>query len=106
MAITLLKYGVGVDRERVLEARKKAEEIVKVSPFEMIMGERGMGEGYDGVTISLHKDYGSYLEFKTWLRHWLPVAAVKIGSFLLDLSDPLHYRPLTFSTLAEHLLSL
>ncbi len=54
MAITLIKYNVdaAVDRERRLEAREKAMEIVKQSPFEMVMAEHGMGIGYDGVTIS------------------------------------------------------
>jgi len=106
MAITLLKYGTGIDRERVLEAREKGKEITKESPFEMVMAERGMGIDYDGVTISFHKDYRTFVRFKNWMRQSLPVEPKKMDSFLISLDDEIHYRPLTFSTLAKHLLTL
>ncbi len=108
MAITLIKYNVdaAVDRERRLEAREKAMEIVKQSPFEMVMAEHGMGIGYDGVTISFHKDYNAYVEFKRWIRQSLPLKATKMDSFLVSLDDRFRYKPLTFSTLAKHLLTL
>lgn len=104
MVITLLKYG-NVGHEEVLKARAEARQIVKEAPFEMIMGERGSGAGYDGVTISYHKDYRSCIRFKNWLRKWLPLPAIKMDSFIIVLGDEVKYRPLTFSTLAKHLLT-
>lgn len=106
MAITLLKYSTNVDMERVVEAREKAKEIVKESPFEMIMAQKGIGINYDGATISFHKDYGAFVKFRDQLRQSLPVKADKIDSFLINLDDETQYRPLTFSTLANHLLTL
>ncbi len=104
MAITLLKYGVGVDKEKVQAAREKGKEIVKGSPSEMVMAERGMGIGYDGITISFHKNYSSFTRFKNRIRQSLPVKDEKMDSFLVNLDDELHFRPLTFSTLAKHML--
>ena len=106
LAITLFKYGSQVPREEVLEARGKAKEVVKESPFEMVMAERGMGAGYDGVTISIHRDYGSYLKFQRWVRQSNPANIENIASFLVNLDDEIRFRPLTFSTLAHHLLKL
>lgn len=104
MALTLFRYPEGVDKENILKARKRALEIVKESPSEMIMAERGLGLGYDGVTISFHKDYGSFVEYRNWTRQMHPVIAADVESFLVNLDDEVQYRPLTFSTLAKHLL--
>ncbi len=106
MAITLLKYETNVSRAQVLEARKNAQEIVKASPFEMIMAERGIGMDYDGVTISFHKDYAAFVAFREWVKASLPTRHEKLDSFLVNLDDPVHFKPLTFSTLAKHLLKL
>ena len=106
MAVTLFKYATGLEREKVLEARKKAKAILKESLLEMVITERGNGIGYDGVTISFHKDYGSYIQFINLARQLHPVAAIKMDSFLVSLDDKVRYRPLTFSTLAKHLLKL
>lgn len=106
LAITLFKYGSQVPRKEVLKAREKAKEVVKESPFEMIMAERGMGAGYDGVAISIHRDYGSYLKFQNWMRQSNPAPIKNIESFLVNLDDEIHFRPLTFSTLANHLLKV
>lgn len=104
MALTLFKYPEGVDKEKILKARKSAMEIVKESPYEMIMAERGLGLGYDGITISLHKDYGTFVNYRNWTRQIHPVIASDVESFLVNLDDEVRYRPLTFSTLAKHLL--
>jgi DNA-binding Lrp family transcriptional regulator len=106
MAITLLKYETNIDRAQVLEARKNAKEIVKASPFEMIMAERGIGMDYDGVTISFHKDYAAFVAFREWVKESLPTRHEKLNSFLVNLDDHVHFKPLTFSTLAKHLLKL
>jgi len=104
MAITFFRYPKGVEKEKVLKARKAAKEIVKESPSEMIMVERGLGLGYDGITISYHKDYAAFIEYNNWTRQMHPVEILDVESFLVNLDDELHYRPLTLSTLAQHLL--
>lgn len=104
MAITLLKYETGIEQAKVAEARKKGKEIVKESPFEMIVAERGIGIDYDGVTISFHRNYGDFVKFRDWVKQSIPTRAIKLDSFLVNLKDEVHFRPLTFSTLAKHLL--
>jgi len=106
MVMTFLKYKKGIDQEEVFKARKKAREVTPASPFEMILGERGMGLGFNGVTISFHKNLASYFEYENWLRQWDFIEAAETESFLISLDDKVHYRPLTFSTLAKHLLKL
>jgi hypothetical protein len=86
--------------------RKTALAIVEQSPCELVLAENGMGTGYDGMTISFQKDYPAYVAFKNWIRRVLPLKAMKIDSFLVDLEDKAHYGLLTFATLAEHVLTL
>jgi DNA-binding Lrp family transcriptional regulator len=92
-----------LNKEEAERARKLLAESVKNRQFEFIMLERGLGLGFDAVIISLHKDYSSYVDVLKWLRGFDFVDVTKIDSFLVDLADEVHYRPLTFSTLAEHL---
>lgn len=104
MAITLFKYGTDVDLEKMREARERGKQAAKEGPLEMVMAERGIGADYDGVTISFHQTYGDFTKFRERAKQMLPTKAYKIDSFLVNLDDDIHYRPLTFSTLADHLL--
>jgi DNA-binding Lrp family transcriptional regulator len=104
MAITLFKYGTDVDLEKMREAREKGKQAAKEGPLEMVMAERGIGADYDGVTISFHQNYRDFTKFRERAKQMLPTKAYKIDSFLVNLDDEIHYRPLTFSTLANHLL--
>ena len=106
IAITLYKYDTSVEGRRVKNAREKAKKIVKESPPEMVLAARGIGIGYDEVTISFHKDYTPYVRFKDLARQLYPIALAKMESFLVDLDDEIRYKPLTVSTLAEHQLKL
>ncbi len=93
-----------LNKEEAERAKKLLADSVKNKQFEFIMLERGLGLGFDAVVISLHEDYSSYLNVLKWLRQFAFVDVTKIDSFLIDLADEVHYRPLTFSTLAKHLL--
>jgi DNA-binding Lrp family transcriptional regulator len=104
MSITLFKYNTNVDLEKMDEARESAMREMKKIPPEMVIAERGIGMDYDGVAISFHRSYGEFAEFRDRIRQVLPVEAYKVDSFLVNLDDGVHYRPLTFSTLAHHLL--
>ena len=94
-----------LDKDAAEKAKKTLTDSVKNKQFEFIMLERGLGLGFDGVIVSFHKDYSSYLNVLKWLRQFEFLEVEKIGSFLVDLDDEVHYRPLTFSTLARDLLS-
>jgi len=111
MAVTLATINASGDEKHVLEIGKMARKVFQESaPLEIIFSARGMGLGYQGIIISLHKDYASYLK----LRDWLIVASAKaynfldastIEGFVISLDDTVHYRNLTFSTLAKSLLN-
>jgi len=93
-----------LDKEESRKAMKALVESVKEKYFEFIMLERGQGLGCDGVIISLHKDYNSYLKVLEWLKQLDFLKVDKTDSFLINLDDEVRYRPLTFSTIANVLL--
>jgi len=90
-----------LEKEEAERAGKTLADSVKDKQFEFIMLERGDGLGFDGVVISLHEDYASYLKVLEWLRQFDFLEMKKINSFLINLEDNVRYRPLTFSTLAK-----
>ena len=100
MAITFA-LSRSLDKEQAQKAQKILADSVKDKQYEFIMLERGDGLGFDGVIISLHEDYASYLKVLEWLRQFDFVEIERTSSFLINLEDEVHYRPLTFSTLAK-----
>ncbi len=73
---------------------------------EAVLIERGLGEGANGVVISLHESYSHYMDFQRWMKQFFPQSRYELHSFIIDLDDKIHYRYLTFSTLAKHLLTM
>lgn len=71
-----------------------------------VLIERGIGHGSNGVVIALHKDYSAYTDFQNWLKQFSIVVPYELENFLINLDDEIHYRYLTFSTLAKHLLTM
>lgn len=96
----------GFDMKKMGELRKSAQEYLEKGALEVVMLARGIGTGQNIVIVSLHKDYTSYNEFRNWLNQF-PFPNIHVSeSFLISLKDEIQYRPLTFSTLAKHLLTL
>jgi DNA-binding Lrp family transcriptional regulator len=104
-AATFVKLRKQLSREELGKARQIAKEDLKGS-LNFIMLERGMGLDYDGIFLSFHEDYSSVMQLKTWLEQFNFLQVDKIHSFIVSLEDEIHYRPLTFSTLAKHILTL
>jgi DNA-binding Lrp family transcriptional regulator len=101
-ALTFANFETPVDliamRKLVEEYAKRLSEIPQA-----VMIERGIGDEANGVVISLHKDYSDYVSFQNWLKQFLPQSKYVLRSFLIDLDDQVHYRYLTFSTIAKYL---
>jgi len=92
-----------------VEALRKAIETYGHRLLEIpqaVLIERGMGLGANGVVIALHKDYAAYMDFMKWLRQFSLISPFELSSFIINLDDEVHYRYLTFSTLAKHMLSI
>jgi len=101
MALTLVKLHASLKPEEVEKARMIAKESLTKSSFDVVMLERGVGLGYDGVIISYHQNYASYLDFINMLKQFDFLELRKIDSFLVNLNDDIHYRSLTFSCVAN-----
>jgi DNA-binding Lrp family transcriptional regulator len=105
MAIIFFKLKKTLNQEETEKARKTATENLTKHYFEIVMVERGMGLGYNGVVISYHKDYSSYVQLMKWFKQFDFLEIESLDSFIIDLEDKIYYRSLTFKTLAQNLLS-
>ncbi len=106
-ALTFVKLKKGIGAEEIEKAKKIAKERLEEKSLEIVMVEKGMGLGYDGVFVSLHEDYTSYQKFKNGVSQDAHLEASNIESFLISLGEEeTHFRPVTFSALAKHLLTL
>jgi len=125
MALTFSHFASALSPEEVEKVKKiyrektKEERIRGASAeLQIVMKEEGKGLGHSGVMISFHKDYESFLEFMSMLEKNphvelknytkpFPILEIdKIESFLINLEEKNHYKPLTFSKLAEYLQTL
>lgn len=106
VAATLVKYRGNISPKEAEKFRKQAQERFRDNSFatNVIMFERGLGLGYTGVLISLHENYASYAEFRRIVKQFT-VLERDMASFVWDLNDKVHYRPLTFAPLAQHILT-
>lgn len=106
LALNFVTLRKSLAPEEVMKARKTAKERVEQSQFGIVMLERGIGLGFDGVIVSLYKDYTDYAKHKNALKNFSFIDNSKIETFLIDLHDKVKYRPLSFRTIAEQLFSL
>jgi DNA-binding Lrp family transcriptional regulator len=103
-AFIFLRMKAPIASERIERAREAARERLSQTPFVILLLERGIGLSRDAVLICLYKDYASYTEHRNIIRELPVLVPSDVDSFLIDLNDEVHYRYLTFSTLAKHLL--
>ena len=90
--------------EGVETVRKAVKESLSQSHFVILSLERGIGLSRDAVMICLYKDYASYAEHKKVIREFPFINTSDVDSFLIDLNDEVHYRYLTFTSVAKDLL--
>jgi DNA-binding Lrp family transcriptional regulator len=102
-ALTFANFATPKD---LLTMRKMIEEYGKrLSEIpEAVVIERGIGEDANGVVISFHENYSEYKKFLDWLNQFSSSTNYALHHFIIDLDDKMHFRYLTFSTLAEHFL--
>ncbi len=106
LALTFVKLREELSAEELQKAREISQEDMKAAPSEIILFERGIGEGYMGIIISFHKDYSSYSKLVSRTKEYSFLELSATTSFLVNLNDKVHYRPLTLRTMAENLLTL
>jgi DNA-binding Lrp family transcriptional regulator len=103
LALTFVKLK-HVSDEKTKLARKVAEEGLADGLFNVVMFQRGMGSGYDGLLASYHEDYSSYVKMVNHLKR-SALEVDRIDHYLVSLQDPISNRPLTYKTLAKHILT-
>lgn len=103
MAVSFIRYKKGITEEEMKKVNEAARKYEKEHPAAFLMAATGRGLGFERVFITFHKNYSSFIEATQRVRQ-LPFRAVAdIDSFLVPLSES-HYRPFTFSEIAEYLL--
>jgi DNA-binding Lrp family transcriptional regulator len=80
-----------------------AEEVDK-KVFPDLLIERGMGLGFDGIIITLHRNFSEYKEQMDNTKSRPFVQTNHVESFLIDLKDSVHFRSLTLSVVAGDLI--
>jgi DNA-binding Lrp family transcriptional regulator len=107
LTLIFVKHKIGITPERLADAQRNGMERAQGenSP-ETVMAERGIGFGYDAVIMAYEKDYSAYTRLLERLRAFKHLETTEIQSFIVDLKDELHFRPFTYRTLANHLLTI
>jgi len=106
LALTFLSLKKEPSPEEIEKARGTIQEHSEKSLSEIVMFERGIGLRYHGVMVSFHKDYSSYMKFRERVAQFDFLELSGIESFLINLVDENRCLPLTFASLAKHLLTL
>ncbi len=103
-ALTFFSWKHGISSSEMERAIKLAQEKALSVPSNIVLIERGIGLGYNSFMGSFHRDYSSYTKLLSEMKKSPYVDLARMESFIVDLDDEIHYRALTFSTLAKHLL--
>jgi DNA-binding Lrp family transcriptional regulator len=106
LAVTFVKLKASLSPEATEKAREEAKEHLREQSPDIFMLERGIGLDSDGVLLSLHRNYSDYLDMKQRLKNFQFLNTSEISSFIVNLEDEIHYRSLTFSFLAKHVLQV
>jgi hypothetical protein len=106
-AFILVKLKMNLTEEEIQKARRiSMKDMIEKAPDQIVLFYRGIGGGYSGVLVSFHKNYSDYSRLIERMKQYPFVDLSATLSFLVDLNDKVQYRPFTFSTLAEHLLTI
>jgi len=110
LAITFLGYGTP-GPEELQKATKIATDTLQKAYMECICIETGNGFGYQAAVVSFHRNYSEYSGFMNRIKQaaherYPFMDTSKYQSFLMSLKSESRFRPLTLSTLANHILTL
>lgn len=109
MALTFVTINPKLDPQEADKARTTAGKLMKESPNNIIMLEKGIGLNHTGAIISFHKTYPDYTRFIQQFKQASATQAhvqENVESFLIDLKDEVRCRPLTLRVLANHILGM
>ncbi len=101
-AFSFLRYNQEVRKLGSVELTEKIEKTLQEHP-NIVFASSGRGLGFDGVAVSVHKDYADYVEFvKSHEEAWGEWVRA-IESFTVSLKSDNVIRPITFQHVLKHL---
>jgi DNA-binding Lrp family transcriptional regulator len=102
MAITFLKRPQNVSAEELEKLMELGREIAEKKGLKSLLALSGMGLGYDVAIVSVHEDYTSFIELLEGVKQFPHAEIASLQSFLIDLTEEVQYRPLTFSYMSKY----
>jgi DNA-binding Lrp family transcriptional regulator len=110
LAFTFLGYKT-VRAEELQNASKIASDLLKKMYMECICIETGTGLRHQALVVSYHKNYSEYTSFMNRIKEganqrYSFMDTSTYQSFLINLKSEERFRPLTFSTLANYVLTM
>ena len=106
LAVNFLKLELKLSQSEVREFRRIHYEAIAKSPYAVVLVKSGIGLGHDALVISLHPDYSSFDQFRTFLKDSMSANLLDIETFLVNLEDDRAGLPFSFSLLANQILTL
>ena len=106
MALSFVKLDPKVTVKDIESFRNIHPETIGKHPFGVVLIHRGMGLGYDIVIASFHKDYSSYDEFRSLMKHSMGESVIEMNTFLVNLDEEKNTLPPTFLFLAREMMQL
>jgi DNA-binding Lrp family transcriptional regulator len=101
LALIFVKLKKTLSPEELDKARQTTKEGLTRTARGIVMLERGIGLGYDGVVMAYYPDYASYMQQRNLLKEFPFLEPSEADAFLINLNDKIRHRPLTLSQLAK-----
>jgi DNA-binding Lrp family transcriptional regulator len=106
VGITMVKRKKAPTTEEMGEIRKKSKELEKENPNADLMAVYGMGFDKDVLFITFYESYEAYTKGMELVRQMPYLKLEENETFLVDLNDQSHFRILSMSEIAKHILTL
>ena len=106
VGITMVKRKKAPTKEEMAEIRRKSKELEKENPNADLMAVYGMGFDKDVLFITLYESYEAYTKGMEIVRQIPYLKLEENETFLVDLNDQSHFRILSRSEIAKHILTL
>jgi DNA-binding Lrp family transcriptional regulator len=106
VSFILVKIRAGLSPEETEKARQvSVRDMMEKASDEVVFLDTGIGDGYTGIVVSVHKSYADYTRLVGMLKEYPFVDTSATLSFIVDLNHKNQFRSFTLSTLARHMLT-
>jgi DNA-binding Lrp family transcriptional regulator len=106
IGITMVKRKKTPTKEEMAEIRKKSKQLEKENLNADLMAVYGMGLDKDVLFITFYENYEAYTKGMELVRQIPYLKLEENETFLVDLNDQSHFRILSMSEIAKHILTL